>query len=144
MERMNTSGYWPLIEQMTNDGFVNIQDIETFFVENKSFAEFQDFVTDSYCLFMKQQLMEKEIDLNVQKAKINDEILEVNTEIDELELMIQAVTEVRDTLTKKRARVLKECEQYNDSIRECSSYRKRIKDIEESQLFKRIFNSVEK
>ena len=126
---------------MTNAGFI---DIETFFEECKTFTEFQDFVKDSYCLFMKQQLMEKEINLRIQKAKIYEDILEVNTEIDELELMIQSVTDIRDALTKKRSRVLKECEQYIDSVKEFSGYRKRIKDIEESQLSKRFFNSVEK
>ena len=97
----NPSGYWPLIEQMTNEGFLNIQDIQTFFVENKPFDEFQNFVTDSYCVFMKQQLMEKEINMSIQKAKIHEDILAVNTEIDELELMIQTVTDVRDALKKK-------------------------------------------
>ena len=138
------SGYWPLIEQMTNEGFLNIQDIQTFFVENKPFDEFQNFVTDSYCVFMKQQLMEKEINMSIQKAKIHEDILAVNTEIDELELMIQTVTDVRDALKKKRKSVLKECKQYVDAAKECSGYRKRIRDIEESQNLKRIFNSVEK
>ena len=140
MDTFHTSE-WPLIEQMTNAGFI---DIETFFDESKTCTEFQDFVKDSYCLFIKQQLMEKEINMRIQKAKIYEDILEVNTEIDELELMIQSVTDIRDALTKKRSRVLKECEQYIDSVKEFSGYRKRIKDIEESQLSKRFFNSVEK
>ena len=79
-----------------------------------------------------------------QKAKIYEDILEVNTEIDGLELMIQSVTDIRDALTKKRSRVLKECEQYIDSVKEISGCRKRIKDIEESQLSKSFLDSVEK
>ena len=57
--------------------------------------------------------------------------------------MIQTVTDIKDTLTKGRAAILKETDQYHDSVKECAKYRNRIREIEESLPMKGSFVDVE-
>ena len=123
MDILRDTEYWTVIQKLLKESFITTQQIDLFFVQNKTLTEFQDFVKDAYCLFLKQQLMEKEIYLSIQKVKIDHDIFRVNKEIDRLDW------------TKKRDSVLKEYEEYLRSIEECSRCHKMINRIQD-QLFK--------